>query len=388
VGTQEFLVFGPYISAPKGRYYVHWKVNLPVEVGESEHLPAFWVDIATGTGGETLIAKHFSLADIRAANGIARLDFEIVPDRVKDFQIRAYSLGLADFYIEMKRQVFNQLGQLVYTDADFFEGESEVATEPVLIKFMADHIQSMCGLRQWGVRFLVEGQSLKGIFGGCAFHILNKEDFQIFQEVFIQKDYDVELPGELVVADVGMNVGYASLRFASMTWVKEVHSFEPFEFPFRRAIKNFNLNPALKSKIFPNGFGLFDANLQRAVRYDDTQTISTSVRGAGSGAEVIIHLREASSILGPIIRNAKAMGHRFMLKLDCEGSEFPIIENLHSTKLLKEVDILLLEWHKWWDHSKSQRSLIEPLLEDGFLILDRTRDDNPHAGVIMACRIL
>ena len=223
-----------------------------------------------------------------------------------------------------------------------------------------------------GGGFSVEGQSLKGIFGGFSFHIRNKEDFQIFQEVFIQKDYDVEMPGELVVADVGMNVGYASLRF---------------EFPFKRAIENFNLNSALKSKIFPNGFGLFDANLQRAVRYDDTQTISTSVRGAGAGAEVIIHLREASSILGPIIRNAKAMGRRFMLKLDCEGSEFPIIENLHSTKLLKEVDILLLEWHKWWDHSKSQRTLIEPLLEDGFLILDRTRDDNPHAGVIMPCRI-
>lgn len=387
MGVREFLVFGPYISAPKGKFHVEWKVKLPNEIGDAESEPALWLDIAIGSGGESVSAKHFSLSEIRAANGIARLDFEVAPDRVENLQFRAFSLGVADFTIDMKRQVFNQSNHLVYADADFLGSESEGMAAPSLIEFIAENLQSMCNLRQWDVRFSIVGQSLKGRFAGCAFHIRNKEDFQIFQEVFIQKDYDVELPGELVVADVGMNVGYASLRFASMNWVKEVHAFEPFEFPYQRAVENFDLNPALKSKIFPNRFGLFDANLQREVKYDDTHTISTSVRGAASGAEVIIHLREAASILGPIIRNAKAMGRRFMLKLDCEGSEFPIIENLHRNKLLKEIDILLLEWHKWWDRSKSQRSLIEPLLADSFLILDRTRDDNPHAGVIMACRI-
>ena len=387
MGTPEVLVHGPYITVPQGRYAVRWQVNVPRAVRNTDLLPALRLDVTIENGKKTLTEKVFSLSEIRASNGIARLDFEVIPDEVKNLELRAFSLGVADFLIGMKRYVMNNLNQLVYFDADFLDTESQEATKPVLVEFIAENLQSLSRLRQWGVKLRVEDQSLKGRFEGCDFHIRNAEDFQIFQEVFIQKDYDVELPGELVVADVGMNVGYASLRFASMKWVQEVHSFEPFEFPFTRALENFNLNPGIRPKIFPHGFGLFDTNLQSQVRYNEQQTISASVRGAGSGTDVTIQLREASSVLGPIIRNAKARGCRFMLKLDCEGSEFPIIESLHSTGLLKEIDVLLLEWHKWWDRSKSQRTLIEPLLDSGFLILDRTRDDNPYAGVIMACRI-
>lgn len=386
MGTPEVLVHGPYVTVPKGRYAVHWHVNVPRKITDTDLLPTLRLDI-TIENGKILIEKDFSLSEIRAANGIARLDFEVIPEYVNNLELRALSLGVSDFLIGMKRHVMNDLNQLVYLDADFLDADSEGTIKPVLVEFIAENLQALSRLRQWGVKLLIEKQILKGRFEGCDFHIRSTEDLQIFQEVFIQKDYDVELPGELVVADVGMNVGYASLRFASMTWVQEVHSFEPFEYPFARAIENFNLNPGIRPKIFPHVFGLFDANLQRLVRYDDQQTISTSVRGAGSGTDVTIQLREASAVLRPIIRNAKAKSCRFMLKLDCEGSEFPIIENLHSTGLLKEIDVLLLEWHKWWDRSKSQRALIEPLLESGFLILDRTRDDNPHAGVIMACRI-
>jgi hypothetical protein len=103
--------------------------------------------------------------------------------------------------------------------------------------------------------------------------------------------------------------------------------------------------------------------------------------------EVTIDLREASTILGQIIAKAKAKESRFLLKLDCEGSEFPIIENLSEKNLLKEIDVILMEWHKWWDKTKTQRFLIEPLLRNDFLILDRTRDDDPHAGFITAVRL-
>ena len=388
IGTPECLVYGPYVTAPKGRYSVKWRVNVPRGVRDTDLLPALRLDVASEDGNRTLIEKDFSLSEIRAAKGIARLDFEVISDGMKNLEFRAHSLGTADFLIGMRRFIVNDLNQLVYSDAEFFDPESQDTTEPVLVEFIAANMESLFRLRRWGVGLLIEGQSLKGRFEGCGFHICHKHDFQIFEEIFIQKDYDVELPGELVVADVGMNVGYASLRFASMAWVQEVHAFEPFGLPFSRAIENFELNPGIRSKIFPHEFGLFDANLQRQVRYDDQHPLSTSIRGAGSGTDVTIQLREASSALGPIIRRAKARGCRFLLKLDCEGSEFPIIENLHSAGLLKEIDVLLLEWHKWWDRAKSRRTLIEPLLACGFVILDRTKDDNPYAGVIIACNII
>jgi hypothetical protein len=46
-----------------------------------------------------------------------------------------------------------------------------------------------------------------------------------------------------------------------------------------------------------------------------------------------------------------------------------------------------MEWHKWWDASKTQRDLIEPLLAKGFLVLDRTRNHEKYSGFIIAVRL-
>ena len=110
--------------------------------------PALRLDITIENGKRTLIEKDFSLAEIRASNGIAQLDFEVLPDDVKNLELRALSLGVADFLIGMKRYVVNESDQIVYFDADFFDIESQEATQPVLVQFIAENLQSLSGLRQ------------------------------------------------------------------------------------------------------------------------------------------------------------------------------------------------------------------------------------------------
>jgi FkbM family methyltransferase len=38
-------------------------------------------------------------------------------------------------------------------------------------------------------------------------------------------------------------------------------------------------------------------------------------------------------------------GEEVVLKLDCEGAEYPILERLHSTTLDRRLTLLLVEWH-------------------------------------------
>ena len=81
------------------------------------------------------------------------------------------------------------------------------------------------------------------------------------------------------------------------------------------------------------------------------------------------------------------MGLEIVVKMDCEGSEFPIFEDLEVRGLIGKIRIFMIEWHKWWSHDKTGFDLVRPLLANGFDILDQTNVANPHAGMIYAIRI-
>jgi FkbM family methyltransferase len=384
----EGLVYGPYMSVPEGGYSVYWKIESSdkSKMGDSSKA-AVRLDVTRDAGEGTLSERTFSLSDINEANGLARIDFFVPPGGAQKVEFRAFSLGVDGFSINLKREVLDQKQELFFTDPDLFDVIEDDFIDPAVSEFIVSNFANLLLVHSWGARLTVSSKGVRATYKGIEVLLRNEEDFQVFGEVFVIKCYDAEMPGNFVVADVGMNIGFASLRFASLKGVAEVHAFEPFKAPFTRAVENFALNPTVNTKIFPNNFGLFASDSQGKVGYDENHTIGASIRGSGALHEVAIELREASSILGQIIAKAKAKGYRFLLKLDCEGSEFPIIENLNDKGLLKQVDVILMEWHKWWDQSKTQRVLIEPLLKNDFLILDRTRDDDPHAGFITAVRL-
>jgi FkbM family methyltransferase len=93
------------------------------------------------------------------------------------------------------------------------------------------------------------------------------------------------------------NVGVASLFFASLPHVQEVHSFEPFPAPFARGLKNFDLNPKLARKIRPHNVGLGKTTESRTTLYDDASTIAVSIHGLDRGEPTTINIESASENL-------------------------------------------------------------------------------------------
>ena len=116
-------------------------------------------------------------------------------------------------------------------------------------------------------------------------------------------------------------------------------------------------------------------------------TIGVSVRGTPGGLPGSIALRNAADIVAPFARRAAAEGLDLVVKMDCEGSEFPIFDALQERGLLPSITAMVIEWHKWWSPDKTQADLIGPLTDAGFAVFDRTNPGDPHAGLLSAVRM-
>jgi FkbM family methyltransferase len=241
-------------------------------------------------------------------------------------------------------------------------------------------------MAQFGADFEV-GERLIARYNNIRVNIDNTEDVQIFKEVFFGNEYRFVSPSDCVVIDIGMNVGMASLAFAANTRVQKVYAFEPFRGPYLRARRNFELNVELSKKIEVRNCGLSNRAEQLSVKSDELSSIGTSVKGTNSGRIETIDLRDASEELKDCFREAKERNLKIVCKVDCEGSEFPIFESLDKSGMFREIDAVVMEWHKTWSEDKNQGDLIGPLMKAEFLTFDRSNPANDQTGFLISVRL-
>jgi FkbM family methyltransferase len=196
------------------------------------------------------------------------------------------------------------------------------------------------------------------------------DDLRFVGEIFYRNTYNAILNKAACIIDIGMNIGLVSLKLAKNPIVKEVHAFEPFYTTYERALANIGLNPDVSDKIFTYNFGLTDKDEELTVLiYDETDSGAFSIRGNSTGSPKKVIVRNAASVLEPIIRSAKKRKLDIVAKVDCEGSEFRIFEQLDAHKLLPDIAAFMVEWHRG-SSGKTQHDLVEPLLRHGFLVFD------------------
>ena len=123
-------------------------------------------------------------------------------------------------------------------------------------------------------------------------------------------------------------------------------------------------------------FGISNQNEQRNILYNQEMscgqsTLSTAMetaRNTYKRADLIseendvletIEVRKATEILRPIIE--KHVQDNLILKLDCEGDEYGIMQDLLRERLLSNFDFIMLEWHY-----QGKTILLNYLKEAGF----------------------
>lgn len=184
-----------------------------------------------------------------------------------------------------------------------------------------------------------------------------------------------------------MNVGWASLYFASQNNTKAVYAYEPFKINFQEALDNFRLNPELSTKINPFDYGLGGQEETITVEFDYSVKASIGVEGipeefkknkAKSLVKEDILVKDVCQVLSPIFAQYEDID--FMAKIDCEGSEYDIFESLDQANFLRKFKIIVMEWHE-----KGPQKLEDYLRKNGFTVFSR-RPKSKTIGMIYAVR--
>lgn len=160
---------------------------------------------------------------------------------------------------------------------------------------------------------------------------------------------------EFVVFDVGMNRGYSSLKFANFENCYNVFGFEIDDETHRLALENIHINPTLQDKITTYNFGLSDeegkVDLYCLEGCDGVNTMFPDIPiqkeiSTKENNKYIkkVNVKKASNVISEIIDNHNITSN-IVLKIDTEGAEYKIINDLIKSKLINKFDLIVGEGH-------------------------------------------
>jgi len=171
----------------------------------------------------------------------------------------------------------------------------------------------------------------------------------VIKEIFVENVYDVN-EGHLVdtgiVIDVGANIGAFSI-YAAALGAKAVYAFEPNSITWGMLKENIKLNDFEKI-IYPMRVGVLDGAGKRKLLGDQGAAFIEGVKNI-TDPEILEYLEDLDYEIIQTISLASIFAdnkltHCDILKMDCEGSEYDIIEAVDSETLAK-VRYLTMEFH-------------------------------------------
>jgi FkbM family methyltransferase len=208
-------------------------------------------------------------------------------------------------------------------------------------------------------------------FKGLKLYIETPEEFFILKEVFVEKDYNLLSNESSVVFDIGMNIGISSLFFGLQKNVEKIYSFEPVVNTYEQAVYNVFLNENLSPKIEAFNVGLGATSRVEKVLYNPQAKGNCGIRLEASlvidkdnAKEIEINIQDISIVLPHLF--AKHTQQKIVLKIDCEGAEYEILQKLDESKILNNIDILLIEWH-----DRGSETLENTLIANDFRVISR-----------------
>jgi len=212
---------------------------------------------------------------------------------------------------------------------------------------------------------------LKVNVNGVELYITDPEILFIISEVFANGSYNI-LPAQrdLIVIDIGMNV-------------QKIYAYELFPLTYKQAERNILANTC-GGKIWPHAFGLGREETFLELPYATRQKGRMGINGLPKDEvydQVVmqqVQVKKASSEIKRI--DEENPGKYKVCKMDCEGAEYEIMEELVASDTLKLVNAYMIEWHY-----KKPGRMVEALQNNGFTVFYSTFPSD-QAGMLYATR--
>ena len=161
---------------------------------------------------------------------------------------------------------------------------------------------------------------------------------------FFKKDYDQILVNERTVLDIGANIGDTGIFYA-LNGAKKVIGIEPFPKNFDYAQKNIQINN-LDNVITLLHAGCSSKKEIIKIDPDYQSNIESEVKNFKTGIDVpMITLQD--------IINKYEIPKSSVLKIDCEGCEYDIIENI-SFETISYFSNIQIEYHLGYKKLKTK----------------------------------
>ena len=200
-------------------------------------------------------------------------------------------------------------------------------------------------------------------------------DLMTLTNVWMVNEYDIEdfeINVNDTVIDIGAHIGLFSLLVSQLCKTGKILSFEPVRENFDLLVSNLKLNHI--ENVLPFNMAV-SKNLDKLNLFlnDDQSAHSIFPKSSES-------ISVESTSLQKIFEENKISSCK-LLKLDCEGAEYEIIDSLPS-EYLNKIQNIVMEYHSADTKPELVKNLIQKIKNAGFKI--KTRPHHDDMGFLIA----
>ena len=231
-------------------------------------------------------------------------------------------------------------------------------------------------------KFLPARFSTRGTL--LTFDVPTFELYLVFKEIFLSDFYSIDewidtLPRDPVVVDVGGNAGYFSMLLLSRRPATSLFAYEPIERNFELFQNNIKINPVISGKAHVFHRAVTGKNIDSITLYKEATSDNSVTASVFQDFES--HNLNAVTVkaisLQQILSENKLEQVDF-LKLDCEGSEYPIVYD-SPPEIWKKIKTVFLEVHNLDEDRRNLQTIDRFLKTAGYTTTRRLASNGCYA---------
>ncbi|MEO5682897.1 MAG: FkbM family methyltransferase [Chitinophagaceae bacterium] len=215
--------------------------------------------------------------------------------------------------------------------------------------------------------FITKGHPIKFIVPSKALYL-------VFKEIFVTDFYDIDaltdsLPARPVIIDIGANAGYFNVILFSKKPDAVVYAYEPIRSNYELFTKIIAINPALQNRVHLFNNAVTGTPQEFVELFMETASDNSVIASVYADFDTQNqHTIQVPAISLQQIVQENKLQHIDLVKVDCEGSEYPIIYETPD-EVWKNIQMLTIEVHNLDQEKRNVDFLGRFLKEKGYMVV-------------------